>query len=317
MKVKDNPEPQFVLCCARDQVFKREWRLRLEELQIFWGYFESREEEAVMQFLLGNLEGRLADGSWEPQEKAALICDATILSVRGIFKSVQSQSNFQIDHVLPLIDGLFDLVRRESYWDMVDKLRRTDQGLHNHSLNVCLLGLAFVGYLGWQDKDAQVFGVGALLHDLGMVRVPKEILQKEGPLTEDEMEKVRHHPIYGFGLLKNHASFFRNPLLMVLQHHENGDGTGYPQGLNLAGIHPWARILRLVDSYEAMTSNRPWRNMFSPKEALWNIREGLENQQIYDPHYFVAFVKFLAAKKQADAAKRRYAAKNGKLYHSL
>jgi HD-GYP domain-containing protein (c-di-GMP phosphodiesterase class II) len=80
---------------------------------------------------------------------------------------------------------------------------------------------------------------------------------------------------------------------MVLQHHENGDGSGYPEKLRLASIHPWARILRILDTYEAMTADRPWRLARSPQETLWAMRNDWQKGRIYDPAYLKAFIKFL------------------------
>lgn len=197
--------------------------------------------------------------------------------------------------VSPLLDNLLGLLKKENYWDVILPVMENQRSIYAHSLNVCFLALAFINYLGWSQRSAQVFGLGALLHDIGMSKVPHSILNKKGPLTEDEMDKVKLHPLTGYHLLKNHAWMYKNALLMVLQHHENADGSGYPQKLATQAIHPWAKVLRIVDSYEAMTSVRPWRGPFSPREALWNIRQGVEQQKLYDPDLFKAFVKFLAA----------------------
>ena len=83
---------------------------------------------------------------------------------------------------------------------------------------------------------------------------------------------------------------------MVLHHHENGDGSGYPDGLKIDGIHHWARILRILDSYEAMTAERPWRHAMEPKEALWLMRNGWEKNKLFDKNYLQTFIKFLASK---------------------
>jgi HD-GYP domain-containing protein (c-di-GMP phosphodiesterase class II) len=81
---------------------------------------------------------------------------------------------------------------------------------------------------------------------------------------------------------------------MVLQHHEYGDGSGYPEGLKLAAIHPWARVLRILDSYEALTARRRWRQEHNPSQALWIMRQEWENSVVFDPHYLARFIKFLA-----------------------
>lgn len=83
---------------------------------------------------------------------------------------------------------------------------------------------------------------------------------------------------------------------MVLQHHENGDGSGYPKRLKAPNIHAWARILRILDSYEAMTAERPWRPALEPKEALWIMFEDWKKSRLFDQNYLMSFIKFLAGK---------------------
>jgi HD-GYP domain-containing protein (c-di-GMP phosphodiesterase class II) len=85
-------------------------------------------------------------------------------------------------------------------------------------------------------------------------------------------------------------------MVMIFQHHEFGDGSGYLQGLKLPMIHQWARILRIIDSYEAMTSNRSWREKYDPLGALQEMRQEWSNKGIFDTNYLVAFIKFLSPK---------------------
>jgi HD-GYP domain-containing protein (c-di-GMP phosphodiesterase class II) len=87
----------------------------------------------------------------------------------------------------------------------------------------------------------------------------------------------------------------------VLRHHENGDGSGFPEGLKLSAIHPWARIMRIIDSYDGLTGERPGYSPISPKEALWTMRQHWEESKVYDHYYLLAFIKFLAGHTQGAA----------------
>jgi HD-GYP domain-containing protein (c-di-GMP phosphodiesterase class II) len=175
-------------------------------------------------------------------------------------------------------------------------IRRQGLRLYTHCLQVSMLGMAFAKYLGWTGDKARDFGLGCMIHDIGIARVPQEILDKPGPLTEEEMAKIRRHPLEGFRMLQKIAQLRWEALQMIRQHHENCDGDGYPEGLRLAAIHPWARVLRIVDSYEAMTAERPWRPAMDPKKALWTMRSDWEKNKLYDANLLRAFFKFLAAK---------------------
>lgn len=111
---------------------------------------------------------------------------------------------------------------------------------------------------------------GALLHDLGKIGIPESILQKEGPLTADEMEIIKFHPLIGFAMIEE-FSFLQGAAEIVLFHHERYDGSGYPFGLEGAEIPLSARLFALADTLDAITSNRPYRQGRSFEEALQEI----------------------------------------------
>jgi HD-GYP domain-containing protein (c-di-GMP phosphodiesterase class II) len=295
IKVKKDSEPEFVHCCGREQVFPRHWREKLMALQIPWVYFPVGDHDQVLQYLNRRMECSLADENLDNREKIRLIYDVSLIWLRDLFMAEEERIGQRLGLALRYVDGMWEAVTREqSQGSFVLELWRLNQGIYTHSLNLCLLGLAFVSYLGWTGEEAQAFGQGALLHDIGMTQVPRAILNKKDHLTADDREVIKKHTFYGFRLLKNFASLRREILLMTLQHHENGDGSGYPDGLRLAAIHPWARILRILDSYEAMTAARPWREALAPKEALWTMRSEWEKSNSYDPRYMASFIKFLA-----------------------
>lgn len=112
---------------------------------------------------------------------------------------------------------------------------------------------------------------GALLHDLGKVGIPEDILQKKGPLTEEEMEIIRYHPLIGFAMIEE-FSFLQGAAEIILFHHERYDGTGYPFGLQAEEIPLSARLFSLADAIDAMTSDRPYRRSRSFEEALEEIK---------------------------------------------
>jgi len=139
--------------------------------------------------------------------------------------------------------------------------------------------------------------MAGLLHDIGMTRIPQEIILKEGPLTPGERTEVNQHPALGHRLLSKGTSLAYVPnevLRLALEHHENADGSGYPLGLPLTRQHAWTRILRLLDSYESLTANRPHRPAYKPFEAVKILQEmrGPRGPQ-YDPLTLKKFLSFL------------------------
>ena len=295
-KPKDNTSPEFTLCCPQGQIFQKDWHHKLEALKVPWVYFPLQENEAVLGYLHGNLKEASPEDVGQDPEKAAQVLDAMLLWMQHFFTAERARTGSRMRMALDFIDLVFEFIKtNNAYLNLmtaIKKINYHDKFLFKHSLNVCIFGLAFFNYLRLPEQDAKLFGMGALLHDLGMTRVPPEILCKPESLDEEEMKLIKRHPVLSYHMLKNLTSFPQAPMLMQ-QHHENGDGSGYPLSLAGSAIHPWARILRVIDSYESVTSGRPWRPPLSPKETLWAMRHEWEQSRIYDRAILQAFIKFL------------------------
>ncbi len=295
LRLKDNSDPEFVRCCERHHVLEHRWYKKLTDLGIGLVYYAPAEEGNVLQYLTHNLSNLLTDKNLSTEVKAGLLGDVTIVWIRHFFREEKARGGQLLEAALGYLDDLLELVRRgDATSGFVLDLWRYDQNLYRHSLNVCLAGLAFASYLGWSAADIKVFGLGCLVHDIGMIKVERSILRKDSELNEQEWVQIRRHPTSGFQMLKKYTTLSREVLSMVLQHHENGDGSGYPQGLKMANIHPWARLLRILDSYEAITAPRRWRSARRPGEALLLIKKDWEEKGIYDPALLRQFIKFLA-----------------------
>ena len=297
LKIKKKGEmlPRFVKSCARGEVFQEEWHEKLVQLEIPCIYVSLEDMDRIMQYLQYHLELALANQNLSDLEKSLQVCDATHLWTLNFFSNEIARDSEQVKLALKFLDILFEVVQGHRHNNLhLMEIRRHSFRLYTHCLNVCLLGLAFTSYLDWPREDVRGFGLGALIHDIGLVRTPRTILEKKGRLDTDEMDRVKRHPQEGFRILQPFIHVRWEALKMVLQHHENGDGSGYPQNLRIHAIHPWGRILRILDSYEAMTAARPWRPAMEPKEALWIMRTDWEKSKLFDHAFLTSFVKFLA-----------------------
>jgi HD-GYP domain-containing protein (c-di-GMP phosphodiesterase class II) len=146
-----------------------------------------------------------------------------------------------------------------------------------HSTRLAEWGLRVGQELGLEESVLQDLEVAALLHDIGKVGVPDGILNKPGRLTEEEFGIVKRHPEYGWTVLRKLPGFERTSLL-VLHHHENFDGTGYPAKLRGSEIPIGARIVSVIDAFDAMVSSRPYRNGLPLEEALRRLHESSGTQ---------------------------------------
>ena len=150
-----------------------------------------------------------------------------------------------------------------------------------HSQMVARYTLLLSNALGIEDKEFLTsIERGALLHDIGKIGIPEGILRKPGPLSEPEKEIVKNHPLLGYEMIKE-FDFLKKAAQVVLYHHEHYDGGGYPYGLAGEEIPIEARIFALADTFDALTSDRPYRKGMSFDEALVEIEKGCNSQ--FDP----------------------------------
>jgi diguanylate cyclase (GGDEF)-like protein/putative nucleotidyltransferase with HDIG domain len=171
-----------------------------------------------------------------------------------------------------------------------------DQTAQSHIRRVQVYATSIARGLGMSDTEIQGVKTAALLHDIGKLAVPEHILSKPGPLTQEEFQKIRVHPQVGAEIIS--AVPFPYPVApLILSHHERWDGKGYPQGLKAEEIPLGARILSVVDYYDALTSDRPYHKAMTPEAALALLQQ--EAGRALDPAVVQMFVKM---SKEMEAA---------------
>ena len=163
-----------------------------------------------------------------------------------------------------------------------------DRQAKGHSRRVTEMALATAGTMGVSDSKLVHIRRGALLHDIGNLLVPEDILHKQGELTVEEWVTIHMHPFYAYEMMSS-IPFLVPALDIPYCHHEKWDGTGYPRGLKGEEIPTAARIFAVVDVWDALTSDRPYRKAWSRQEALEHIRE--QGGKHFDPKVVQAFLK--------------------------
>jgi putative nucleotidyltransferase with HDIG domain len=167
-----------------------------------------------------------------------------------------------------------------------------------HSRRVSKDSTAIAKFTNLSRRDVEIARTGALLHDVGKIGVPDEVLQKSGPLTREEYELVKQHPSIGKRILEN-VEAFRDYVPVVELHHENHDGSGYPWGLAGEEIPIAARIVHVADAYDAMVTDRPYRKGLCHAAAIEILRANAGSQ--FDPQVVNAFVS-CATPRQVSSA---------------
>ncbi|HFC09525.1 MAG TPA: HD domain-containing protein [Chloroflexi bacterium] len=184
------------------------------------------------------------------------------------------------------------LVTREAHLQTVTILAKTiearDAYTGGHVERVSTYARKLAEALGWSAEDLMLLEFGALLHDIGKITIPENILNKPGPLTPEERAIMREHPQRGAEILR-HVSHLRPTIPYILYHHERWDGKGYPEGLRGEAIPPEGRLLAIVDAYDAMTTRRPYRtHPLGKAEAAAEILR--QSGTIFDPQMAKTFV---------------------------
>jgi putative nucleotidyltransferase with HDIG domain len=175
----------------------------------------------------------------------------------------------------------------QTLWSLVAALDAREHETSDHSQRVVRYTLAVARRLGIAEKDLPDIGRGALLHDIGKIGVPDAILLKPARLTAEEWAEMRKHPQIGFNILQA-VDFLEVPGQIVLCHQERFDGGGYPRGLAGEAIPVGARIFAIADTFDAMTTNRPYRKAVTREAARAEIAKHMGTQ--FDPRCADAFL---------------------------
>lgn len=148
------------------------------------------------------------------------------------------------------------------------RLKHQDDYTAEHSINVSLLSIALGRHMDLEKWELENLGICGLLHDIGKMRVPEEILNKPSALTREEFEEMANHTVYARQLLMGRSDIYPGAVDVAFTHHERLDGKGYPRGINSSKISKFTRIVTIADAYDAMTSDRCYKTGMSSLDAL-------------------------------------------------
>lgn len=214
----------------------------------------------------------------------------TISNVENNFNNLLSgESEIDIDELLEETNRILKEGRNGAHiLEMLHGIRNYDDLTYVHSLNVSLICNIFAGWLKFSKEDTKTLTLAGLLHDIGKMLIPKDIITKDGKLTDEEFKIIKTHAIKGYQALKDHPIDIRIKYA-ALMHHERCDGTGYPNGFVADQIDDFAKIVAIADVYDAMTSNRRYRNAICPFDVVENFeRDGFLK---YDPGFLMTFME--------------------------
>ncbi|ATG19117.1 phosphodiesterase [Ralstonia pickettii] len=226
----------------------------------------------------------------EEMRHAARLISKAEAAVQAMFADARMGRTIEARDALPLVEAISGSVdRHPGALTSLVRLKTKDRYTFLHSVAVCALMVALGRQLGLSDDEVRDAGLAGLLHDIGKIAIPPEVLNKPGALTAEEFRSVTTHPQAGYDILVGDSNMCGVALDVCLHHHERMDGTGYPHKLAGDGISLFARMGAICDVYDAITSDRPYKKAWEAAYAVQRMVEWRGNH--FDPVVFNAFVK--------------------------
>lgn len=230
------------------------------------------------------------------REKALILRESSMTLMEELYE--HPDVNQALGNAQPIIQDFIMLMDAEpDAMKELISLSGHDFYTYNHSLDVGIYSLGLAGALGYTGAELEELGVAALFHDVGKRMISLDILCKKGGLSDAEWAQMQKHPQYGLAILNENPNATEGIKAACFEHHESFSGNGYPQQLIGDEIHPFARIVAITDTYDAMTTQRSYNVPLKPIDAVTMMKEKLAGR--YDPEMLHAMYHVLFRLKAA------------------
>ncbi|OAB26517.1 phosphohydrolase [Paenibacillus macquariensis subsp. defensor] len=195
---------------------------------------------------------------------------------KTLFHSIEASGKIPLMEIrkgiLPFVQ---EAANNTNIFQLFEVVKATDEYTYQHNIGVGILSTLIGRWLHLSESDISILSLAATLHDVGKVKVPIEILNKPGKLTDDEFALIKKHTIYGYEILKDTVGLNQRIPLVALQHHERNDGKGYPLGLKGDQVDHFSKIVAVADIFHAMSSKRPYHDPIPFHEIVSQMRRGI------------------------------------------
>ena len=220
---------------------------------------------------------------------ATAVCNKGRAQVQKMFGEARLGRAIDAESFMPLVQEISDsVIRNPGAIVSLARLKTQDDYSYMHSVAVCALMVALGRELGFDEEQCRTAGTAGLLHDVGKALMPLDILNKPGKLTDQEFDVMRSHPVRGHELLLEARGAVPEAMEVCLHHHERFDGGGYPHKLPNDKLNQLVRMGSICDVYDAITSNRPYKNGWDPADSIGRMASWKGQ---FDPVVFATFVK--------------------------
>ena len=210
------------------------------------------------------------------EEKSSVLYDKAEEVMDQLFEDPESVG--KVDKVKDIVDDMLYIILDEDFTiESMMTLATHDYYTHTHSMNVSMYSLSLGYFLNFSKEQLEELGEAALLHDIGKSKVDPSIINKNGKLDDDEFLEIMNHPAWGQEIAQNLGVTNKKVLFGIRHHHEKLDGSGYPDGIRGDSIPQYARIIGICDVFDALTTNRSYKEPMRSFDALKLIKNSMQN----------------------------------------
>jgi HD-GYP domain-containing protein (c-di-GMP phosphodiesterase class II) len=273
----------LVGCRLKRDIYSKSGILVLSESTVLTDHHIRKE-------MLHHVGLSLADVIADDEKNMDIIIDEVLVQVRSIFRDVRHTNRIPLMDVRKkLIPAVNKITENSGLFSLLNDLQMKDDYTYYHNIGVSIIATMIGKWMQLSAQDLAILSVSAFLHDIGKLKVPKEILNKAGKLTDAEFVIMKNHTIYGYEMIKNTTDCSHRHALVALQHHEREDGSGYPLGLKGGKLDILSKIVAVADVFHAMTSKRVYHDAIPFHQVLNKMQQNAFGK--LDPTITTLFVE--------------------------
>ncbi len=293
LRADSSASSNYVLYCRSGENLSPDRREELLNKHADRLCISTEDIDKYIEYQEKNLQKIVSDENKSIREKSGIVYQVATKVVADLLENPKSGKN--MERISEWVTNTVDLIiQDDDTFSSLLGVSSHDYQIYTHSVNLSVLGLLFGKHLSFQSDELARLGSGMLLHDIGKLTIPLNVVNKPGHLTGEEFKAMKKHPKAGLEILEHRSSVNVLSLKIVIQHHENYDGSGYPYGMKGDEIHLFGRIARIIDAYDAMTSKRSYAEAMRPFAVLAEMKKNMPG--CFDEELLREFIYFLGPK---------------------
>ncbi|MHC1749763.1 MAG: HD-GYP domain-containing protein [Cellulosilyticaceae bacterium] len=231
---------------------------------------------------------------WQVDPKTRATYEENKETIKGMLEGIRENKPIEPSHIKEITNNFYkELKKNNDIIGCISRVKSIDEYTYYHSMNVGMLSVVIGKWLKMSKAECDALFLAGILHDVGKYEIDSKILNKKGKLTTEEFEEAKKHVIYSYKSIKGLEDVNYSILEGVFTHHERIDGSGYPRGLKQDKIHIFGRILAIADTYDAMTSERPYKKRSTPFTVMEEMYD--EGFDKLDPQILFVFLNNIAS----------------------